>query len=338
MVWGIAETAGVVMSVDVAAREIRIQVDRADGEVILHHEEPTEEPSAGSTLDAISRCVQVYREHTGLEVSDLCAVVLGSPGVVEAGHGGIDLAPNLLGWSGGGVVDALRDLLGEGLEIEKDVHLAARAEAEVLAPGVQGDFVVLTIDRGVGAAIVLEGELRRGHRDVAGEIGYLTVTVPGVGEDADGSGTMRAPSDDPERLTLEDAASSTGLLAAAESRGAPHSDVESLMRAAREGDPLAHEVVRMEGWLLTCGIEALILGVDPKVVVLTGSVGLAGGEVLATQIQEQLSCSLPFPPPEVRVSAVGRDAVLRGAAIRARELARTSLLGELERDAVTPVV
>jgi predicted NBD/HSP70 family sugar kinase len=326
MVWGIAESAGAVMSLDVGTRLVRIQVDRIDGQRILQHHEPTSDPGAESTLAAIERCMRVFRKEADLDAADLRAVVLGSPGIVVGGHGGIELAQNLPGWSSSGIVRALRDLLGAALVIEKDVHLAARAEAALLDPEVRGDFVTLTVGRGVGAAVVIDGRLRTGHRDVAGEIGYLTVEAPGseTAEPPEGG----VPDRRGGRTTLEDLASSTGVLARARARGLEHEDVASLADAARAGDADALAVLEHEARLLARGLEALVLSADPKVVVLTGSVGLAGGDELAAQVREQLRRTLPFDPPAVSTSGAGEDAILQGASIRAGELARAVLLGK----------
>ncbi|MGA7689535.1 MAG: hypothetical protein WCA29_09950, partial [Jiangellales bacterium] len=68
---------------------------------------------------------------------------------------------------------------------------------------------------------------------------------------------------------------------------------------------------------------------DPGLVVLTGETGLAGGAALADAVADQVSKVAPVHP-QVVVSAVGEQAVLDGANLRAVRAARESLLARLD--------
>src|SRR5919201_780088 len=87
---------------------------------------------------------------------------LGSPGVFDPAHGYVAMAPNLPGWGRQGLVEAVRQQLGSDVIFENDVNLAALAEQD---PGLgrnSRNFVLLSIGTGIGLALVIDGELRRG--------------------------------------------------------------------------------------------------------------------------------------------------------------------------------
>src|SRR5262249_62187683 len=100
-------------------------------------------------------------------------VVIGVPGVVEPSTEGVTLATNIRGLEG-------RDFRGEASErlslpvaLENDINLAALAEQwKGIARGID-NFAFLSIGTGLGAGIVLRGEIHRGRNGAAGELDYL---------------------------------------------------------------------------------------------------------------------------------------------------------------------
>jgi hypothetical protein len=104
----------------------------------------------------------------------------------------------------------------------------------------------------------------------------------------------------------------------AEALAAPHED--PVARADRFLDVLADRVA--------LGAAAVISVLDPGCVVLAGEVGRAGGSVLARRVQGRLARLSPLPT-EVRYSALGGGAVLRGALLTARDQAQDELFAPL---------
>lgn len=103
---------------------------------------------------------------------------LGSPGVVD-GEGVVLDAPNL-GWQGVPLAENLRNAF------DVPVHVANDANAAVLGEHTFGDaagdtgLMCVRIGTGVGAGLILEGALMRGHRRAAGEIGHIVVDPSGA--------------------------------------------------------------------------------------------------------------------------------------------------------------
>ncbi|MEV0198170.1 ROK family transcriptional regulator [Nonomuraea sp. NPDC050691] len=102
------------------------------------------------------------------------AVVIGAPGLVDPRSGDLGAPNDVPGWRPG-LPDDVRGRLGVPVTLENEVNLAAVAELRNGAAAGSEDFVLLWLDDGVGAAVVLGGRLRRGVSGGAGEIGFLEV-------------------------------------------------------------------------------------------------------------------------------------------------------------------
>jgi predicted NBD/HSP70 family sugar kinase len=237
-------------------------------------------------------------------------VVMGSPGVVDPASGRLQHASNLPGWDDKATLTALHDVFGPNFLIMKDVYLAALGEAETRNTDGAKDFVLLSVGRGVGAAVVRGGQPLSGANGLAGEIAFLPLGVDPL--------SPNAPS---LRGSLEEAASADAMLAYGQ-----FDAVAELVSAAREGHPKAAEALARESRLVAYALSPLILVVDPPLVVLTGSVGLHGGPEFARSVQHDLAELLPVRVPPIEISTAGELATLRGAETKGIELAWDMLM------------
>jgi predicted NBD/HSP70 family sugar kinase len=194
------------------------------------------------------------------------------------------------------VGDELRDRLGLPVTLENDVNLAALGERwQGVASGVD-DFAFLSIGTGVGAGLVLHGELHRGHHGAAGEI---DLAFAGLAEETD------------------PCASAVTTIAAREVDGdrrsalAPPFDAREVFAAARAGDAAARAVVAEVARRIAVNIGPLAAIADVSLVVLGGGIG-ANADLLLAPIRELLARHTPYPP-RVEVSSLGEAAVLTGA-------------------------
>ena len=71
----------------------------------------------------------------------------------------------------------LAELVDGPVTVDNDVNWAARAE-HGRAPGLR-DFVYLFLGEGLGCAVLADGEVRRGHAGLAGEIAHVVTAGPG---------------------------------------------------------------------------------------------------------------------------------------------------------------
>ncbi len=221
------------------------------------------------------------------------------PGVVNPATGRISLAENAHGLDGLEVGAELERELGMAVAVENDVNLAALGERWRGVARERDDFAFLSIGTGLGAGLVLRGELHRGHHGAAGEVDYAF----GVGHGARHR-PMRRRADRPSSGSRpRRARHPTGL---AEPFGVPE-----VFAAARDGDQLARAVVAEEARRIALHIAPIAAVADIGLVVIGGGIG-ANGDLLLEPVRAELGARLPYPP-RVEVSALGDAAVLSGA-------------------------
>ncbi len=270
------------------------------------------EVSTHDTDDPVRRvhsAVVEAADQAGASWDRVRRVVLGTPGVVDPATGDIAFAFDLPRWHRG-LRDALMADLDRPVTFENDVNLAAVAEARLGAARNVDDFVLIWMSRGVGLAVVLGGRLHRGAAGVAGEIGYLP--VPG-GPVPDNS-RVRNPRGVTGSFQRTVSAETVRALARARGFRAPTASeaLAAAISAGESGAPVLDEIARR----VALGVVAVCVVLDPSLVVLAGEVGSAGGEALATRVQEQVARIAPVNP-RVVVTQVPQDPVLQGALLTA---------------------
>ncbi|GLX31554.1 ROK family transcriptional regulator [Streptomyces lavendulae] len=255
--------------------------------------------------EAVARLAELTRQAGARE---LHTVVVGAPGLVAPASGELRDTGGLPAWHRD-LVAALQETLPARVVVENETNLAALAEQRVGAARDLDSFVLLWLGAGVGAAVVLDGRLRRGASGGAGEIGFLPVPgTPGLPSATDCGGGFHS------------LAGRAAVAALAAEHGFTGPVEEAVAGAAGEAflDALAER--------LSLGAAAVAAVLDPGCVVLGGELGRAGGPALAARVADRLAALTPVPT-QVRATALGGPAVLEGARLAARAAAQDDLFG-----------
>src|SRR3954470_14504440 len=166
------DEAALVLGVDVGAHFLRGALCDLSGRVRARRDDALARADADFVLTEIVRMRDRLVAAADLPADAIDAVVVGVPGVVEPG-GSVRLALNIHNLEGRGFAAELEPLLGHPVTVENDVNLAALGEGrDGVAQGV-ANYVVLSIGTGLGAGLVLQGELQRGQNGAAGELDYV---------------------------------------------------------------------------------------------------------------------------------------------------------------------
>ncbi|CAL9283443.1 ROK family transcriptional regulator [Streptomyces sp. NPDC050585] len=280
-------------------------------------------------------------------------VGVGAPGLIDPATGALRDSAGLPDWHRR-LVTVLRERTAATVLVENETNLAAMAELREGAARDRDTFVLLWLGHGVGAAVVLDGAVRRGASGGAGEIGFLPVpgtgALPSAGDCSGGfhslagSAAVRALA---ARYGIEAAGSDTegepagaSAVRAALDGLAGHGPgpADSPGPGAADGPGPGAEDGRgpgaeAAGAFLDALAERVALGaaavcavLDPGCVVLGGELGHAGGAALAARVEQRLAPLSPLRT-EVRASDLGGAAVLRGALLTARDAAQDALFG-----------
>jgi predicted NBD/HSP70 family sugar kinase/DNA-binding CsgD family transcriptional regulator len=286
--------AALVLGIDVGARFLRGALCDLDGGVRARHD--VEGADAQTALTTVAALRDTLAAAAGLPRALIDSAVVGVPGVVEAQTGSVHLADNVPGMEGRAFGAELEERLGVPVRIENDINLAALGEQwRGVARGV--DFAFLSIGTGLGAGLVLHGELHRGRHGAAGELDFV----------ASGAGLSIDPCATAVSALAAELAGASGAVTTL----APPYDVRGVFEAARRGDSVARAVVGEEARRIALHIVPLAAVTDVALVVLGGGLG-ANGDLLLEPVRSLLADWVPYPP-RVEVSALGEAAVLTGA-------------------------
>ncbi len=289
--------AALVVGLDLGARFLRGAICDLSGEIRARQDVEIKGADAEGTLDATAALQTSLVHAAGLDPELVDSVVVGVPGVVDvAGGGKLRLATNIPGLEGRPFGAELRERLGLPVTLENDINLAAVGERwRGIARGID-NFVFLSVGTGMGAGLVLGGELHRGRHGAAGEIDF---TLAGLDENVDPS-------------ALEVSALAARLAGQQlETTLAPPYEARAIFDSARGGDALGSAVVEEVARRIALNITPIAAVADVELVVLGGGIG-TNGDLLLDPVRRRLAAWLPFPP-EVKISTVGDAAVLTGA-------------------------
>jgi predicted NBD/HSP70 family sugar kinase len=285
--------AAVVLGVDFGARGVRLALCDLGGEVRAR-EEVRSRGSVEERIGALASSVRSLLRTAKVPGDLLENAVVALPAVVSPTDGRVS-APDLPGLGAPDLREQLEQALRVPVTLENDVNLAAVAEQRRGLAQDVADFAFLLVGAGLGAAVMLEWKLHRGHNGNAGEL------------DAVRNG--RADDVDPCAASLSQLAAE--LAAKTETELEPPFDVGELFAAARAGDAVGAAVVEEAARRIALHVLPLAATLDVPLVVLGGNVGSKPD--LLEPIRRRLEDWLPFPAPRVVVSALGEGAVIEGA-------------------------
>ncbi|WP_354643730.1 ROK family protein [Kitasatospora camelliae] len=278
--------AGHVLGVEVGVHDVRVVLADLAGEVVGGHAKPVDETlDPEERLGVVRTTVAEVLRKAGVSRDSLWAVAVGTPGIVDA-EGTVRLGTAMPGWTGLDLGARLRRSFRCPVVIENDANLAAIAEHWKGAAVGKGDVVFVMAGLSPGAGSLINGRLHRGYGGAAGEIGALHL----LGQEAT-----------PERLLSTTGKPLDPLDEAAVAR---------VLRLAREGDEVARVATDRFLRRLVHDVAALVLALDPQLVVVGG--WAAGLDGVLEPLREQLALYC-LRAPEVALAALGTEVVAMGA-------------------------
>jgi len=305
--------AGFVLGLDVGAQYLRGALADLAGGIRARASRRSSASSFRTRVDELIGLADDLCAEAGIARSGITQAVIGTPGVYDSRRGAMALTGRPPGWERPEAATRLREAFGESLALENDIDAAALAE-QALGHGRDVDsFAFVSLGTGIGMGLVIDGQLVRGAHGVAGEIAFIPMTG---GQGAD-------PGEERRRGTLEAASSAAAVVRAARRAGMRGQvSARRVFMAAAKGDERAAAVVADEARLLARVLCTVITIADPALIVLGGGIGQAPG--FADAVTSELQAITPVMP-DVRVSALGTEAVVDGCLAAAAELAWAKL-------------
>lgn len=280
-------SAGHVMGIDVGAHKILALLADLDGNIVQtvrHTVDADAEPA--KRLAELDRVIAEILGAADMAPSDIWGLTIGVTGAVDA-SGRTSFFTPLPGWKSVDLTAHLGGRFACPIVVENDCKLAALAERWQGAASDADDVVYLLGGMRTGAGLIIDGVLRRGFGGAAGEIGALKqvkwLAAPSHLQNCPGV---------PATVGPDDAAA-------------------WVFNAARDGNKDARTAVSRYVKDLAVGAAALVLTLDPQVVIFGGGFSRSADLVLdplRTELQR-----LCLRMPEVRASTLGAESVALGA-------------------------
>ncbi len=245
--------------------------------------------------------------------SRVITVAVGVPGIVSPHDGIVTFAPNLSGWHNVPIRDALMRELRATVLIENDVNLALLGEHWQGAAQGHETCAFVFVGTGIGAAILIDGALHRGHHDMAGEIAVMCMGPQYIGRDFGTHGCLEA-------LAGLDALKARWPQPVPQN---PEHWIPALLEAAVEGDQDAQQAVTETARFIAMATANVGAVVDPSLVVLGGSM-FAQAEPFVAEVR-RIVHQLSRTPFEVVSAALGKEAPAAGCLLVATAEARRQL-------------
>ncbi|MFI2371253.1 ROK family transcriptional regulator [Streptomyces sp. NPDC018833] len=278
--------AGHLLGIEIGAHRVAVLLSGLDGRIICAgSRDVSETASADERLERVRTVVADVLRRAGVARGGLRAVGVGSPGIVEA-DGTVRLSTALPGWTGLQLGDRLRRSFRCPVLVENDANAAAVAEHWKGAATESDDIVFVLAGLSPGAGSLIGGRLHRGFGGAAGEIGALHL----LGRDVTPE-RLLSTTDEPLHALDEQA-------------------VTEVFSLAKSGDERARAAVDRFNQRLVHDVAALVLALDPELVVIGG--WAAGLDGVLEPLRDELS-HYCLRPPRVTLSLLGEAAVATGA-------------------------
>ncbi|GFH73886.1 transcriptional regulator [Streptomyces diastaticus subsp. diastaticus] len=261
--------AGIVIGVDFGHTHLRVAVGNLAHQILAEEAEPLDvDASAEQGFDRAELLVGRLLDATGVDRAKVAGVGLGVPGPIDVASGMLGSTSILPGWSGTQPAHALGERLGVPVAVDNDANLGALGELVWGSGRGVRDLAYIKVAGGVGAGLVIDGQIYRGPGGTAGEIGHITLDESGPVCRCGNRGCLETFTAARYVLPLLEPTHGAGLT------------MEKVVELAQEGDPGCRRVVADVGRHIGSGVASLCNLLNPSRVVVGGDLAEAGELVL----------------------------------------------------------
>lgn len=274
-------------------------------------------------IERIARCVQDAVDECDLQLRQVRAVGVGAPGAVDPESGRVIYAPNLE-WEGVPLRKDLEKQLELPVHIENDANLCTLGVHATELGAKPRNLVGIFIGTGIGAGMILNGQLYSGFNHAAGEIGHMVISVGGPKCSCGNNGCFEAVAARRAIFReIQNGVKEGKKTLLTEMLGEDLADMRSgdLRKAIRRGDKLVERVVEEAAEYTGIAVANVINLLNPEIVVLGGGViDALEDEMMAIIIETARDYAMSGVAKGIDIIAtkIGDDAGITGGAVLAK--------------------
>ncbi|GAA1686891.1 ROK family protein [Glycomyces endophyticus] len=284
--------AKIVLGADLGATHARLAVTDLAGTVLAAVNADLE-ISLGpkAVLDWAVEHGRKLLDEVDRPAADLLGIGIGLPGPVEHSTGRAVNPPIMPGWDGFDVPSYVRERLPVPVLVDNDVNIMALGEHFTAWPEYE-HLLFIKAATGIGCGIIVGGQVYRGAQGAAGDMGHIRV-----------AGADDAHCRCGNTGCLEAVASGAAIATALTAEGIPAGGSLDVVELARSGSVPALQRVRQAGRDIGEVLAGAVNFFNPSIIVIGGSLALAGDHLIAGVREVIYQRSLPLATRHLRIAA-----------------------------------
>jgi len=315
--------AAYVIGVDLGSYYLRVIVTDIVGNVVLQSQTQTclhegREWVLSRTFSAIEQAIA----ECGIPIQNIRGIGVGHSGIVDATRGVVLSFPRpaqMTEWKNVPLQKMLQDRYAMRCVLEDSVAAIALAELRFGTGKQLSDFIYIDVGMGIGAGIILRGDLYRGPGGGAGEFGHLTVVDKGPLCCCGNSGCLETVASCAAIISTVNSAIQQGVDSKIRELAEEHLDrisIELIGEAARQNDSLAFRIFDRAVGYIGIALADVVNLLNPTVVIMGGPLFRAAPYLLdpLQRVMKQHALERCANQVQLRVSRLGSEGGAIGAA------------------------
>lgn len=238
---------------------------------------PLPDAQPATVVAAVTAAVRKLLKQAGCSKKQLLGLGIGMPGMIDFRQG-ICVHSPMLGWRLVPIGKMIEQSVRCPTYIDNDVNAFAEAERLFGRGRQSSNFIVVTVGRGIGAGLVINGRTFRGHRGGAGELGHVPTETDGRPCQCGNRGCLEAYASEPAMLNRIKEKES----------GAAGQSIDGMLESAKAGNKATLEILRDGGRRVGVALAGLVNVFDPELIVIGGE-GVRLGDAFFGPLRESLS-------------------------------------------------
>ena len=273
---GLDDSAGTAVGIDFGHSHVRVGIANLSHQVTAERDREFQvDNDAAGALDAAAAMVDEVLADARVGRDRVIGVGMGIPGPIDRRTGTIGSASILPGWVGLAPAEEMARRLELMVEIDNDANVGALAEVYWGAGRGCSEVTYIKASTGIGAGIVISGQLHRGAVGTAGEIGHTTVDEQGP--------LCRCGS----RGCLETVAGGAAVVEQVRSTRSKDLTLGRVLELAAAGDPACRRAIADAGRQIGVSMAAVCNILNPELIIVGGHLSEAG-DMLLGPLRESL--------------------------------------------------
>jgi glucokinase len=281
-----------LLGIDIGGTKTSVCIGDEEGTIVASRRIPTQTPDGPEAC--IQRMVKLSRSllaDSKLDLKDIAAIGISSPGPVSVPKGLMLAPPNMLGWVNVPVVKLFQDAFKLPVFMNNDANACALAEYMFGSCRGAANLVYLTMSTGLGAGFVANGKIVQGITDTGGEVGHHVLDINGPPCPCGQRGCWEiycGGMNVANRLREQIVTRRIRTAILEQAGGDPAKiDFKAFVEAVKLNDPFAVQAWHDYIERLAQGVGTVIMFMNPEVIIM-GTIAIHAGELLLAPLQKAL--------------------------------------------------